>query len=49
MEIFMKEDGISMLNMEKERKSLKMELKKLDTGLTDVNKESFNAMIRVEH
>ena len=45
----MKEDGISIDIMGRESISLKMQAKKLDTGFKDINKESFNAMIRVEH
>ena len=50
MEIFMKENGIDILSMGRESMSIvKMEEKKLDTGLKIRNKESLNAMTRVEH
>ena len=50
MEIFMKENGIDILSMGRESMSIvKMEEKKLDTGFKIRNKESLNAMTRVEH
>ena len=45
----MKEDGIWVICMGRESGSIKMEAKKLDSGLIIKDKESLNAMIRVEH